>query len=559
MKRIIIHIGPHKTGSTSIQRMLQANKALLARRGIAVVMDTQTHTLAHSLAGGAYEAARTQLAALAERINALEVGTVILSQEDFSGDLIGRKAEGGVYPQLTRHIRLMRNAFTGNQLRFLFFRRDEEDWLPSAYAQHLLYRQRFASFESFRAAVPADFNWDKVIEGAQALNRRQFVVLPYTRAPLDGISRLLGFAGLRSLPEDFDTSGQNSNPSPDPLFLADLERIQAHSDDRKLLPIYKERLRRLHQLGQDAAISTGRDFTSWPPMPQAPAPGLKALSERVAGRIARSDDVPDLLPPADVDLRVLGLQVLPRDLTPPDLSRADMRDQAEILRYHFRGRTELAWLNALVISHLRRDTDHTARARVLFHRIWEEQGIFLAAELTTRWLISTLQTFLDHGRNAEQRMIGASGYFYANMMKIYEGERAIEGLEANATYDQDMAQTRRGFRGMDRYTLGGTDLLLNTNALALEIAGRDPVAGLVLEEFLLRVKNSPNVFSRNDQSRAKLGADVPNFTDTWSFFEPKDWTPAAEPALATPPVAAPEGEPAPEPEVRSDPQSANPG
>ncbi|OOY04576.1 hypothetical protein BMI87_10155 [Thioclava sp. F28-4] len=105
------------------------------------------------------------------------------------------------------------------------------------------------------------------------------------------------------------------------------------------------------------------------------------------------------------------------------------------------------------------------------------------------------------------------------MMKIYEGERAIEGAEQTATYSEVSPQTPNEFRGLDRYTVGGTDLLLNTNALLLDLARSDDVAGLVMMEFMLRVKSSGNVFTRMDNTRKEKSISVNGFEDTWSFFE----------------------------------------
>ena len=48
----------------------------------------------------------------------------------------------------------------------------------------------------------------------------------------------------------------------------------------------------------------------------------------------------------------------------------------------------------------------------------------------------------------------------------------------------------------------------------------DEVAGLVLQEFLLRVKNSGNVFTRHDRTRRQKGISIDGFEDVWTFFEP---------------------------------------
>ena len=245
---------------------------------------------------------------------------------------------------------------------------------------------------------------------------------------------------------------------------------------------------------------------------------LPALTQRALDRIS-PQEVDDILPPENVDLTAYIFDILPTEVEPPTVSRANINDQSLILDYHLRGKSRLAKLNALTISYLRRDTYYTDKARHLFHRIWREHGPLLVNELTTRWLISTLQTFLDHGENEAQRVIGASGHFYANMMKIYEGERSIEGREQDATYEKAGPQTPNKFNGLDRYSVGGTDLLLNTNALALDLAMRDDVAGLVLFELLLRAKAAANVFTRMDKTRKEKGIEVAGFTDTWSFFK----------------------------------------
>ena len=139
--------------------------------------------------------------------------------------------------------------------------------------------------------------------------------------------------------------------------------------------------------------------------------------------------------------------------------------------------------------------------------------------LPTRWLISTFQTFLDHGANEAQRQIGAAAYFLTNVLKAYEAERALDGLPPGSTYPSATPTTQSGFVGMDRFKLGGTDLLLNTNALLLELAAQDDLAGRVVQEFMLRTKASDSIFSRMDHSRIAHGVDIPQFANCWSFFE----------------------------------------
>ena len=247
---------------------------------------------------------------------------------------------------------------------------------------------------------------------------------------------------------------------------------------------------------------------------------LAALGRRAANRVSYQGKIDNVLPEPDVDLVALRTDLVDGAEEFPGGKRANMLSQIEILSHRLRHRPAATLLNALAISYLRRDTAYTDEARHLFHRLWREEHAILLATLPARWLISTMQTFFDHGETEDQRLIGGSGYFFSNLMKAYEGERAIEGHAPDALYPGTKPTTKTGFPGMDRFRLGNTDLMLNTMAMLLETAGREPVAGRVLTEFILRLKLADTLFSRMDHSRRHLGADTKGFMDCWSFHEP---------------------------------------
>ncbi|WP_300058209.1 hypothetical protein [uncultured Roseobacter sp.] len=519
-KQVLIHIGPHKTGSSAIQRSLGQLSDALTKLGICYLHSSVTHQVALDFANQRYEQAEQGLSAIAASITDLQQDTVLLSHEDFCGHLIGRTKRGAVYPKLTRNLRVMRRALRPHAVRFVFFRREEQDWLKSCYHQHLKYRTRFHRQDDFFTQFGTDLCWTQKLQKPKEAFGDALVVLEYQADPKAGIAGLLG-----QLPREVASAIRISavervNRSPTEAQIAQLERINEMSEFPATAWFAKSRVLK----GAPSALppSTETDAPPWPSTPDAPdGCALPALWQRSSSRISRQN-VADILPPATVDLEQLAAERLPGDVPMPDLHRADIRNQSAILDYHLRGKSRLSHLNGLTISYLRRDTPHTKKARHLFHRIWREQGWVLINELSTRWLISTLQTFLDHGENEAQRMIGTAGYFYGNMVKIYEGERAIEGLEQDGRYATLTPQTKNRFRGMDRYRVGGSDLMLNTNALALDIAARDPVAGLVLQEFLLRVKSSGNVFSRHDATRQEQKVSMPGFANAWAFFEPWD-------------------------------------
>ncbi|PZQ96114.1 MAG: hypothetical protein DI533_16875 [Cereibacter sphaeroides] len=462
-----------------------------------------------------FEAAEEYLIEIADSISRSKAEIVILSQEDFSGDLPGRSKRKAVYPRLTKNLRILNRALHPHNVRFVFFVRDERDWLRSCYHQHLKHRTQFSDLDEFCRHFDEGLSWSQKLEKPRMTFPSSFLSFPYSKIPDAGVRTILRVAGHPDLALADPPSETNS--SPDSEKVRQLERINA-----------------LSGFPATSWFAKSLVMADWKPRPLAnpsppPASAMNAdlaraalphLANRALGRIA-PQEIDDILPGETVDFSPFLFDMLPSDIQQPSVSRIEIRDQSLILDYHLRGKSRLAKLNALVISYLRRDTIHTSKARRIFHRIWREKGQLLVNELTTRWLISTLQTFLDHGENEAQRSIGAGSYFYANMMKIYEGERAIEGREQDITYEKSEPQTANKFNGLDRYAVGGTDLLLNTNAVALDLAMRDDVAGLVLIELLLRTKASANVFTRMDRTRKEQGITVEGFTDTWSFFEPK--------------------------------------
>lgn len=512
-KHVIVHLGPHKTGSTAIQQCFSENSSQLLSAGICFLHNNFVHETAIQLVRQNLSAAEAALAQLSVQISKNTAETFIISQEDFCGDLPGRSRQKSIYPKLTKNLRIIARSLIPHRVTFVFFVRNATQWITSCYHQHLRYRTFFSRLEDFTCHFGEVLDWEEKLSRLREIFRDDFVTIPYNKTPYAGVQCLLKIAGRPDL--RLATEPKLSNAAPEPEHIAQLERINALSSFKATAWFAKSLV--LNNWSPAKPLVP----CLWPIGPRATTASvaLPDLERRARRRVARQH-LEDILPPRDLDLKALSFDILPTDIDLPPISREEIRNQSRLLDYHLRGKSQLAKLNGLTISYLRRDTEHTEKARHLFHRIWAEEGVSLINELSTRWLISTLQTFLDHGVNEAQRIIGASGYFYANMMKIYEGERAIEGIEQDATHSYTGPQTANKFSGLDRYEIGGSDLLLNTNALALDLSTRDETAGIVLQEFLLRVKSSANVFTRMDMTRKVRQIEVKNFEDTWSFFTP---------------------------------------
>lgn len=512
-KRVIVHVGPHKTGSTAIQAWLGNNREYLSENDILFIHTKETHQIARLLIRENYIDAATRLRELASKISGLNKETIILSQEDFAGDLPGRSKKRSIYSRLLKNLRIIQRALEPHDVTFVFFERSEIDWMKSCYHQNLVMRTTFSSFPEFLAFFRDLPTWNEVLQKAVSSLKTSLKIVPYSRSSEEGVIALLAIAGIECPILPSPPSYLNSSPQAE--IVAVLERVNALSAFPNTAWFTKELLLS-GWTPQKRRVHTSFDFTK---DDRSAALALPELLERVKQRFP-AQDVEDLLPDDAVELKPLAYEILPSEIELPTVSRARMSDQSRLLDYHFRGKSHLAKLNALLISYLRRNTNLTDRARKLFHRVWRECGILLINELSTRWLISTLQTFLDYGETEAQRAIGNCGYFYANLLKIYEGERSIEGLNQDGILSGTEPRTPGRFLGLDRYRVGNTDLLLNVNALALEISLRDDVAGIILQEFLLRVKNSGNAFTRSDATRLHYGISIEGFKDVWSFYKP---------------------------------------
>jgi hypothetical protein len=250
-------------------------------------------------------------------------------------------------------------------------------------------------------------------------------------------------------------------------------------------------------------------------------PRMVALAEVAKHRKPSQGDAENLLPPINVDLEAAFDTRIPASAAPQQ--REDRREFAAhraALRHRLEGRREIEFINALAISYLRRRTPHTPHARRLFFRIWDEVGTALIEEMNTRWLISTLMTFADHGRTEDERLCGSLGYIYGAFVVSSETERAYwaEGTKPEIT--SSAADTAAfGLNGASPFELGSSDHLSNLNGFVYEHALRSPVAGPILEKLMMRVRYSDTFFSRLDHARLAqgLGNDEAIRDRFWAF------------------------------------------
>jgi hypothetical protein len=523
MKKIHIHLGPHKTGSTAIQEYLNASADYLSENyQIEVIRTKLIADIGQKMTHRNYKCAHKLASLIADSCRDDAASNFLVSSEDFSGDLPGRSNARHPYRELWRNIKVFETEFSDFERHYYFFIRDKEDWLKSAYIQSIKHRVKFKSYQDFCNFLEHDSLWTEVVSKSKKMLGDRMHLIAFENCEASSSIEQFCLSTNLLLTEEWPPIEKRlANTSPEESTVNLLELInQARCSQTAVLNAKQFILRYDSVTPRKSSVVGNLSATSEKKKAccNDVPPELKALWERSQTQI-HTQDQPDILPDPEVGWSLFGHSIVEYPDAFPTCGRQKIENQREILRYRFRGMPEICYLVGLSISYLRRDTPHTCKASALFQRLWSEEYPLLLAILPTRWLISSFQTFAEHGIDQEQKLIGTAGFTFGNLMKIYEGERSLEGLSTRAVYSNTQPETEASLHGMDRYNLGGTDLLVNTLSHLVELSTREKIAGRVMQEFLSRVREDCTVFSRHDKSKIHHEIDIPQFSNCWSFFE----------------------------------------
>ncbi|WP_444665592.1 hypothetical protein [Cereibacter changlensis] len=231
--------------------------------------------------------------------------------------------------------------------------------------------------------------------------------------------------------------------------------------------------------------------------------GAEALIAHWQQRRAPLDQAPGESLPLAADLAALAHQpVLPEPSRPASGQSRKLQE----LRAELAGQSELALLNALCIAHLRK-RGFPPEAPPLFRRIWTEQGEALLKSLDSRWLISSIITFADHGETEAQRRLGASMQVLFSLMKLYEAERLHSGHAPQQPFRLNRRAAAPLPLGMTGFSIASGGLDVNLLAPIWDEALRTPVAGPLACHLLERMNADPGtVFRRLAMMREALKA-----------------------------------------------------
>ena len=189
------------------------------------------------------------------------------------------------------------------------------------------------------------------------------------------------------------------------------------------------------------------------------------------------------LPPIDVDFGALKSVPLPPQENPrPDgLSRTQKK--RHMLLGELQGHSELALLHGLLIAHLRKHT-YPEGAPALFRRLWAEEENWLLETLPTRWLISAVITFAEHGETEADRNLAARMNMFFSLMKIYEAERCFSGLPPQKAFKIKDRNKSALPMGMKDFSVLAGDLEAHLLAPLWRDAGHAPAIGNLVRHLL---------------------------------------------------------------------------
>ena len=216
MRNVFIHCGPHKTGSTTIQRALRTRHQSLRQYGYLVPdlrQGDEQITVSHKLLVADLKTHHRDLEMAPAWCRLSEIlehssETVVLSRESFSTQLLNKRKVTAIVDYFERR---------GIHTTFVALIRDQPAWINSHYVQATQRIVTSLSFEAYLDAALADkqFNYSRLFRHVLTDRRCSFTARPFELAVREGL--LSTFCEMTEIPDEwlhgFDQRTA-SNPNP---------------------------------------------------------------------------------------------------------------------------------------------------------------------------------------------------------------------------------------------------------------------------------------------------------------------------------------------------------
>lgn len=175
-RRVVIHAGFHKTGTSSVQRTLRANRKLLMPE-LAIRLKGQMNDLMHATRGYSTWRDPLTLTKVIHRFDALLAALplmprrcLVLSAEEFSGHMPGRGdlMDYSAAPiLLSAFSKVIANRFPNAEQAIYFSTRNPESWLKSAYWEHVKSSSLTLDYDAFSARYAEAANFESIVSNTK--------------------------------------------------------------------------------------------------------------------------------------------------------------------------------------------------------------------------------------------------------------------------------------------------------------------------------------------------------------------------------------------------------
>ncbi|GLK62606.1 hypothetical protein F8A10_02210 [Paracoccus kondratievae] len=206
-RRLTVHVGVQKTGSTAFHHFIKLNSARILRHLVVAneLINIQTRALGRAAIAfslnpdaGTEAALRRTFAGI---LAALPAGDqpVLLTHENLAGAMPGNGGETQLFPMLPRIARLLVKEAQGFDLSFVCYTRRQEQWLESVWAQAIRtdgYTGTYAQFLQETAGIAGWNDLTARLADAIGADRLLCLAVEEEEHRLKPGCRLLRHAGL---------------------------------------------------------------------------------------------------------------------------------------------------------------------------------------------------------------------------------------------------------------------------------------------------------------------------------------------------------------------------
>ncbi|MEX0286128.1 MAG: hypothetical protein AB3N23_16095 [Paracoccaceae bacterium] len=181
-RRVVIHPGFHKTGTSTVQRALRVNRAVL-KPHLRSILKPPLKLACHASRGYStwrdpisLHKFRRRFRAALDEIGGMPRRSLLISAEELSGHLPGRGEladYSAAIPLARAMYRSVQEVFPDTETVFFFSTRMPESWLRSAYWQHVRASNMTLDFDDYAARYEGSADLDAIVDAvAEAVPER---------------------------------------------------------------------------------------------------------------------------------------------------------------------------------------------------------------------------------------------------------------------------------------------------------------------------------------------------------------------------------------------------